>query len=90
MNDDAFTDRMRSAAEEYVGAENVVRMEQRMGSEDFAFYTHVMPGCFFRLGTGSPGQSMRGLHTPTFDINEEALRIGSAMMAFGAIRELGL
>ena len=90
VNDDAFTDRMRSAAEEYVGAENVVRMEQRMGSEDFAFYTHVMPGCFFRLGTGSPGQSMRGLHTPTFDINEEALRIGSAMMAFGAIRELGL
>ncbi|MBK9759588.1 MAG: amidohydrolase [Flavobacteriales bacterium] len=88
MNDDALTARMRSAAEALVGPDNVVRMEQRMGSEDFAFYTHVMPGCFLRLGTGAPGQPMRGLHTPTFDIDEEALRIGSAIMAFGAVEEL--
>lgn len=89
VNDDALTARMRLAAEELVGAENVVRMEQRMGSEDFAFYTHVMPGCFFRLGTGAPGQPPRGLHTPTFDIDEEALRIGSEMMVLSAFRELG-
>jgi len=88
VNDDALTERMRSGAEELVGAEHVVRMEQRMGSEDFAFYTHVMPGCFFRLGTGTPGQPPRGLHTPTFDIDEDALRTGSAMMAFGAVQEL--
>ena len=88
VNDTALTGRMRSAAEDLIGAENVVRMEQRMGSEDFAFYTHVMPGCFFRVGTGAPGQPMRGLHTPTFDIDEEALRIGSAMMALGAVHEL--
>lgn len=88
VNDDALTERMRSAALELVGADNVVRMEQRMGSEDFAFYTHVMPACFFRLGTGAPGQPPRGLHTPTFDIDEEALRTGSAMMAFGAVQEL--
>jgi amidohydrolase len=90
VNDDALTARMRSAAEELVGAENVVRMEQRMGSEDFAFYTHVMPGCFFRLGTGAPDQPARGLHTPTFDIDEEALRIGSAMMALATSRELSV
>lgn len=88
VNDDALTARMRSAAEELVGADNVVGMEQRMGSEDFAFYTHVMPGCFFRLGTGAIGQPMRGLHTSIFDIDEEALRIGSAMMVLGAIQEL--
>jgi metal-dependent amidase/aminoacylase/carboxypeptidase family protein len=63
-------------------------MDIRMGSEDFAFYTHVMPGCFFRLGTGAPGAPTRNLHTPTFDIDEEALRIGSAMMAFGTLQEL--
>jgi amidohydrolase len=88
VNDDALTARMRSAAEELVGVDNVVRMEQRMGSEDFAFYTHVMPGCFFRLGTGAPGEPMRGLHTPTFDIDEEALRIGSGMMVLGGLKEL--
>lgn len=89
VNDDALTERMRAAAEALIGAGNVVRMDQRMGSEDFAFYTHAMPGCFFRLGTGAPGAPFRGLHTPTFDIDEEALRMGSAMMAWGAISELG-
>ncbi len=88
VNDDALTARMRAAAVELVGPANVVNMDMRMGSEDFAFYTHVMPGCFFRLGTGTPGQPMRGLHTPTFDIDEDALHIGSAMMVWGAISEM--
>ena len=89
VNDAALTARMRAAAVELVGAENVVDMDIRMGSEDFAFYTHVMPGGFFRLGTGVPGEPARNLHTPTFDIDEEALRIGSAMMVLSVSRELG-
>ena len=88
VNDAALTQRMRSTAKDYLGAENVVEMGQRMGSEDFAFYTHVMPGCFFRLGTGTPGASPRGLHTPTFDIDESALVIGCGVMVLGALSEL--
>lgn len=88
VNDDALTARMRAAAVELVGVENVVDMDLRMGSEDFAFYTHVLPGCFFRLGTGTPGQPTRNLHTPTFDIEEDALRLGSAMMVLGVVKEL--
>jgi metal-dependent amidase/aminoacylase/carboxypeptidase family protein len=61
-------------------------MDRRMGSEDFAFYTHAMPGCFYRLGTGAAGAPFRGLHTPTFDIDEDALRIGSGLMAWIAVR----
>lgn len=88
VNDPAATARMRANAEAYLGAENVVRMDQRMGSEDFAFYTHAMPGCFYRLGTGLlPGHG--GLHTPTFELDEDALRIGSGLMAWNAISELG-
>lgn len=87
INDDALTERMRSAAVAFVGEENVVRMDQRMGSEDFAFYTHVMPGCFYRLGTGM-AEGHGGLHTPTFDLDEDALRIGSGLMAWNAITEL--
>lgn len=88
VNDAELTRRWRSAASEYLGAANVVEMDRRMGSEDFAFYTHAMPGCFYRLGTGVPGQPMRGLHTPTFDIDEDALRIGSGLMAWGTCAEL--
>ncbi len=90
VNDAALTQRMRLAATDYLGADNVVDMDQRMGSEDFAFYTHVMPGCFFRLGTGARGEtSPRGLHTPTFDIDEDALGIGCGVMVVGALKELG-
>ena len=89
-NDPALTARMRALAVDLVGAESVVDMDIRMGAEDFAYYTHVMPGCFFRLGTGNPvkGGTQSGLHTADFDIDEDALSIGAAMMAMGALSEL--
>lgn len=90
-NDPALTDRLRRVAVDLVGAENVVDMVIRMGAEDFAYYTHVMPGCFFRLGTGNaakPG-TQSGLHTAAFDVDEDALAIGAGMMAMGALAELG-
>lgn len=90
-NDPALTARMRSAAVALVGAERVVDMDIRMGAEDFAYYTHVMPGCFFRLGTGDPARdgTQSGLHTAAFDIDEQAMVTGAAMMAWGALSELG-
>ena len=66
------------------------RQSDCLWSEDFAFYTHVMPGCFFRLGTGAPDEaSPRGLHTPTFDIDERVFSIGCGMMVAGVMAELG-
>jgi amidohydrolase len=89
VNDAALTARMRTAAEAFLGAEQVVEMPRRMGSEDFAFYTQVMPGCFFRLGTGNPKKGPApGLHTPTFNIPEEAMAIGTGMLVWGALEEL--
>lgn len=90
-NDPALTARMRALAVDLVGAENVVDMDIRMGAEDFAYYTHVMPGCFFRLGTGNPAKAgtQRGLHTADFDIDEDALVLGATMMAMGAMSEIG-
>ena len=89
VNDKALTARMRKAAEEFLGAEHVVDMPRRMGSEDFAFYTQVMPGSFHRLGTGNPKTGpAKGLHTPDFNIAEEAMAIGVGVMVFGALGEL--
>jgi amidohydrolase len=89
-NDPALTARMREAAVALVGADHVVDMEMRMGAEDFAYYTHVMPGCFFRLGTGNARKegTQSGLHTAAFDIDEEAMLTGAAMMAWGALSEM--
>lgn len=89
-NDPVLTARMRAVAVDLVGAENVVDMDIRMGAEDFAYYTHVMPGCFYRLGTGDPAKpgTQSGLHTAAFDIDEDAMALGAAMMAMGALNEL--
>ncbi len=89
-NDPELTMRLRAAAEALVGAENVVDMDIRMGAEDFAYYTHVMSGCFYRLGTGNPAKpgTQSGLHRAEMDIDEDALAIGAGMMAWGAIGEL--
>lgn len=89
MNDPELTTRSKSYAQEYLGPENVIDLDMRMTGEDFAFYSQVMPGCFYRLGTknGSKG-AFKGLHTSTFDVDERCLETGSGLMAFMAINEL--
>ncbi len=91
VNDAELTDRCRQHAIEFLGKENVLECDQRMGAEDFAWYSQVMPACFYRLGTGSAdvAGSTVGLHRSEFDIDESALKIGAGLMAWGALRELG-
>ncbi|MGE7773839.1 M20 metallopeptidase family protein [Chitinophaga sp. NPDC101104] len=82
-NNEAVTANARKLAEDYLGADNVVDTELRMGAEDFAFYSQVIPACFFRLGTGNKARGISsGVHTPKFDIDERALEIGAGTMAY--------
>lgn len=87
LNDISLTQRSRTLAEQYLGADKISETELRMGAEDFAYYTHQVPGCFFRLGVGNQAKGINsGVHTPTFNIDEDAIEIGAGMMAvFGAI-----
>lgn len=82
LNNENLTARAKSKAESFLGIENVEETELRMGAEDFAFYSHEIPGCFFRLGTGNVAKGITiGGHTPTFNIDEDAIEIGIGMMA---------
>ncbi|HTS42943.1 MAG TPA: M20 family metallopeptidase [Puia sp.] len=73
----------RTRAEEYMGKENVLETEIRMGSEDFGYYTQVIPGCFYRLGVMNIEKGIvSGVHTPTFDVDESAIGIGMGIMAW--------
>jgi hippurate hydrolase len=73
----------RSLAEEYMGPENVETTEMRMGAEDFGYYSQKIPGCFYRLGVGNKSKGIgSGVHTPTFNIDENAIAIGMGMMAW--------
>jgi len=82
LNNEQLSTAARKKAEQFLGAENVEETELRMGAEDFAYYSHQIPGCFFRLGTYNPAKGMfTGVHTPTFNIDEDAIELGMAMMA---------
>lgn len=88
-NDEALTRRCRQQIAAYAGEENVIDLDLWMASEDFAFYTHEVPGCFYRIGTRNEARGIiHGLHTPRFDIDESALRLSTGLMAWLAICEL--
>jgi amidohydrolase len=55
-----------------------------MGSEDFAFYLDLAPGAMFRLGCTSPRCGGHALHSPWFDVDEDALRCGAKVLAHAA------
>ncbi len=89
-NDEALTSQARKAAEEYLGQENIVELDLWMAAEDFAFYSHQIPACFYRLGTGNKENGITSsVHTPTFNIDENALPIGTGLMAWMAVSQLG-
>ena len=86
-NDEALSASARGLAEQYAGKNNVTETELRMGAEDFAFYSHEIPACFFRLGVGNVEKGIiSGVHTPTFNIDEKAIEHGMGMMAWMGVK----
>jgi amidohydrolase len=86
-NDPVFTEAAWQLADAYMGKENVLETELRMGAEDFGYYTQVVPGCFFRLGVRNEAKGIiHQVHTPKFDIDENAIEIGAGMMAYLGIK----
>jgi amidohydrolase len=81
-NNEQLNDEARKLAEAYIGASNVSETEMRMGAEDFGYYSQKIPGCFFRLGTANKAKGITaGVHTPLFNIDENAIEIGMGIMA---------
>lgn len=88
-NEPELTQRAIDAAETYLGKENVLDLDIWMAAEDFSYYTQEIDGCFYRLGTRNEAKGIvSSVHTPTFDIDEDALGISTGLMAFLAIEEL--
>jgi amidohydrolase len=88
-NNPELTARSVAAAQTYLGAENVLDLDIWMAAEDFAYFSQEIDGCFYRLGTRNEARGITsGVHTPTFDIEEEALEIGAGLMAWLAVSEL--
>jgi amidohydrolase len=89
FNNEALTHKARAYAVAYLGEHNVVDLPPRMTAEDFAYYSQVIPACFYRMGTGNKAKGITSpIHTNTFDIDESSLELSTGLMAWIAIQEL--
>jgi amidohydrolase len=84
INDPGLTESVRQCAISLLGAEKVLPGQLQMGADDFGFFSAHLPGCYFFLGAEIAGDR-RKLHTPSFDIDENALPIGAAILASSAL-----
>ena len=89
INEEKLTGQVDVFAEEYLGKENIIDPGTWMASEDFAYYSQLADSCFYFLGVGNAQKQIHSaLHTPTFDIDENALALSTGLMAYIAIRQL--
>jgi amidohydrolase len=80
--DPKAAERLGETARSLLGTDAVLSSRPVMGAEDFAFVLQKVPGAMLWLGVKNPDwPEPRPLHTATFDIDESALPIGSAMLA---------
>lgn len=90
INEEKVTANARAFAEDYLGKENVLDLDIWMAAEDFAYYSQITDACFYRLGTGNKVKdTCYSVHTPNFDIDEDALKISTGLMAYMALKQLG-
>lgn len=83
LNNELLNEEAKQIGTDYVGADKIEETELRMGAEDFAYYSHLIPACFFRLGAGNKAKGISsGVHTATFNIDESAIETGMGIMAF--------
>ena len=86
FNDHRLFDLVRRCAREVVddkGLDSLARPS--MGSEDFAFYLQQVPGFMLRIGSHAEHAQPTPLHTPEFDIDEQAISVGAKILARIAI-----
>jgi aminobenzoyl-glutamate utilization protein A len=89
VSDDAVADVVAEVAGGVAGVETVVDRDDLGGSEDATYLMrHVQErgglAAYVGVGTDHPG----GHHTPTFDVDEETIRIAVDTLA-GSVVELG-
>lgn len=91
INDSKALDVLKRAAEKVSGAGKVKILKPAMLAEDFAYFANEVPSALFILGTGNRGKGIKGdLHSPFFDIDENALVHGVNIMVKTAEEFFGI
>jgi amidohydrolase len=78
---------LRSVIGKLIGADKFVEPEPDMGAEDFGYFIQDIPGAMFFLGCEIEDDTRRH-HDARFDINEDCMPIGAAILASAALKFL--
>ncbi len=90
VNEQKLTERVIQYASEYLGEKNVVEEDIWMAAEDFSYYSQAADSCFYLCGVGNHSKGINsGLHTATFNIDEDVLKVSTGLMAYIAVKRLG-
>lgn len=88
VNDPAMAAFLAGCAADVLGSDHVrTDPDPAMGGEDFAYIAERVPSAYLRLGSCNAAKGITaGAHNPGFDIDEDALPLGVAIMAHAAMR----
>lgn len=81
LNNSQLANSVQEVSTKVFGKENFQIAESKMWAEDFAYYSQFAPSCFWFLGCSKPEQQFYPLHNPKLNPDEEAMIIGTALMA---------
>lgn len=79
-NNPELTQLVKQAATELLGSNNVVNLEPRMTTDDFAYFSNLVPAVFFRVGTGFSNTDNPQLHRANFNPSEEAISVAFSLL----------
>ncbi|CAA6659402.1 unnamed protein product [Spirodela intermedia] len=81
VNDEGMAALVREVAVDLLGRENYWAVQPRMGAEDFAFYSGIVPAAFYYIGVRNETLgSVHNGHSPLFMIDEDALPLAPPFM----------
>ena len=89
VNDAAVAATVREIAAQVLGRDQVSPDQFTMGSEDMSEFLERVPGCFFFLGSRNEAKGLSAPHhNPRFDIDEDVLPLGVAILVQAAVHYL--
>lgn len=82
INDEGLSKYAVQVSDKLLGKDNTIAIPYpSLGGEDFSYFLQQIPGCFVRYGAAKEGHETASSHSPNFDFDEEALRVGAAYMS---------
>ncbi len=81
-NNPEICEKVKTLTKQFLGDSNVIDLDRRMTTDDFAYFSQIIPSVFFRLGVGFENDEKHQLHSSTFIANQKILDYSSGLLSW--------